>query len=66
MIGGYNPWFIEQLQMRLGKERVEKAVQLGGGLAIDFSDYRFGCGVIFGLELASTMIDELKQEIDKA
>ena len=66
MIGSYSPWFIATLRDRLEKEQVDRAIQLGDDFAADFAAYRYGCGMVQGLRLAVEIMDQLKQEVDKA
>lgn len=66
MIGGGNPWFHEELQRRVLKDKIEKSVELGDGLAADFADYRYACGVIAGMSLALDIAEEIKKEQESA
>ncbi len=66
MIGGFHPWYHEELVRRLSIERTQKSSELGQGFAQDFADYRFGCGVIEGLRLACDVADEIKKEQERA
>jgi hypothetical protein len=66
MIGGYNPWFVEELNRRIEVECADKSLQLGQGMAGDFADYRYEVGVIAGLHLAAEIVDQIKREQDAA
>lgn len=66
MIGGYNPWYIQELKTRIANECVDKSIELGQGMAGDFADYRYAVGLLDGLRLASDIADQIKQEQDKA
>lgn len=65
MIGG-SFWFAEELQSRVLKEKIEKSMELGEGLAGDFPDYRYACGVIAGMSLALDIAEEIKKEQEAA
>lgn len=66
MIGGGNPWFHEELQRRVLKEKIDKSLELGEGLAGDFADYRYTCGVLAGLNLALDFAEDIKKEQEAA
>ena len=65
MIGGYNPWFIEELSRRVEQERLEKSGDLGRGAAGDYADYRYEVGFIAGMAHVLTIADEIKKEMDR-
>jgi hypothetical protein len=65
MIGGYHPWYHEEILRRIRIERTKKSAELGEGYAQDFADYRYGCGVIEGLRMAQDIADEIKTEQEK-
>lgn len=65
MIGGYNPWFNEELSRRIEKERVVRAQSLMAGVAGDFADYRYAVGFNDGMALVLTIADEIKREQDR-
>lgn len=66
MIGGYSPWFCEELTCRVAKERAERAMSLANGAAGDFADYRYAVGFMDGMELALTIADEIRKEQEAA
>ena len=65
MIGGYHPFFHQELIRRIAKDRAEKAATLGERYAQTWEDYHYGCGVIAGLQAALDIADEIKREIDQ-
>lgn len=65
MISGYAPWFHEELKRRVEKDCVDRAVQLGQGMAGDFADYRYAVGFIAGQKYALDLAEEIKQETDR-
>lgn len=66
MIAGNYHYFSEELQSRVLKDKIEKSMELGEGLAADFSDYRYACGVIAGMNLALDFAEDIKKELDAA
>jgi hypothetical protein len=65
MIGGYTPWFHEELARRVEKLIHEREDSLGRGAAGDFADYRFACGFFDGLRTAMELADEIKQDVER-
>lgn len=65
MIGGYNPWFCEELIRRIKNDVSETSLQLARGCASDFASYRNGCGFVEGLERAIEYIEEIQKEMDR-
>jgi len=65
MIGGYHPWFGEELLRRTDAARSERAAALGQGTCSDYGAYRYECGVIEGMRLATEIADEIKREMDR-
>ena len=55
-------YLLEQLQ----EEREVVRNELGSGTAKDFSEYRYKCGVILGLEVAENFINELSKRMENA
>ena len=66
MIGGYHPWFHEELVRRVTKDKVEKAIDLSRGAAPDYPAYQYACGLLAGLDLALEIAEEIKKDIEKA
>ena len=66
MIGGYHPWFHEELERRVLADKTDKALSLAAGAAGDFADYRYACGLLAGLDLALEIAGEIKKELDAA
>lgn len=65
MLGGYNPWFIEELNRRANAMRQDRLEALGAGGCGDFADYRYGVGFFDGLQMTLTLADEIKRELDR-
>lgn len=65
MIGGYHPWFAEELARRVDAECCRRAVDLGDGGIATLEEYRYQCGVIAGLRLALEITDNIKKDIDR-
>lgn len=67
MIGGYHPWFHEELKRRVVALRAERAESLiSGAAAGDFADYRYAVGFGDGLNAALDIADEIRAEQEKA
>lgn len=66
MIGGYNPWFIEEAVRRIKEKSAELCLSMGSGAAPDYASYRQGCGVIQGLDEAIEIIERIKKEVDQS
>jgi hypothetical protein len=49
---------------RIAAHMANMQVDLGSGLAADWADYRFRCGVIDGLKTAIAIIDEVMTEME--
>ena len=64
MIGGYNPWFIEELNRRAENARRVRSDELGLGTCEDIGQYKEECGVLKGIRLMLDLIEEIKQEMD--
>ena len=66
MIGGYHPWFHEELARRCQAEQFEKAGELGRGDGVlDYPTYRERVGLIAGLERALEIANDIKMELDR-
>lgn len=66
MIGGYSPWFIEELKRRVEAYRCECSDEVISGGAADFAHYRYAVGFNDGLKQTLIIADEIKQEQDRA
>lgn len=66
MIGGFHPWFCEELNRRIAQRRAERAMSLASGAAGDFADYRYGVGYLDGLQAALDVADEIRKEQEAA
>lgn len=66
MIGGYSPWFNEELSRRVLQKKIDKSMELGDGFAADFPDYRYAVGFIAGMLEALDIADEIKKEQEAA
>lgn len=65
MIGGYNPWFVEELKRRIEAQALEKAMDLARGAAGDFADYRGAVQFIAGMQFALELAEDIKKEMDR-
>ena len=66
MIGGYHPFYHDELIRRCRAEQAEKADELGRAAGIpDYPTYRERVGLIAGLERALEIADEIKRELDR-
>lgn len=65
MIGGYHPWFTEELVRRVTEDRVERMTEIATGICEDHAAYRYACGFLDGLNRALEFADEIKKDIDK-
>jgi hypothetical protein len=66
MIGGYHPWFHEELARRCHAEQSERAGELGLAAGIpDYPTYRERVGLIAGLQRALEIADEIKRDLDR-
>lgn len=63
MIGGYNPWFHEELKRRLEARVIERAEALISGTIPDYPGYREECGRAAGLREAIETAEELMGEM---
>lgn len=63
-IGNYQ-WFYSEIERRVLADKTTKALDLAQGAAADFADYRYGCGVLAGLDLALEIAGEIKKELDQ-
>lgn len=66
MIGGYSPWFCEQLASRVMQRWVERSASLAMGAAQDFADYRYAVGYLQGLKDAIEIADDIRKEQEGA
>ena len=55
----------EFLLKEIEKLRTDNAMFLAAGRAINFDEYRHVCGVIRGLSLADSIINDLVQRLEK-
>jgi hypothetical protein len=66
MIGGYHPWFHEELARRYRAEQAEQAGVLSRAEGVpDYPTYRERVGLIAGLERALEIADEIKRDLDR-
>jgi hypothetical protein len=54
------------LSNKLKEEQEVYLTDLGSGKAKDFADYRFSCGVLRGLMIAETLINETSKRMENA
>jgi len=64
VIGGYHPFFHQELERRVTADRVERMTEIGGGLCEDFAAYRYAVGFLDGLNHALVLAEEIKKDID--
>ncbi len=57
---------LEHLLKKLQDEQLRQALSLGDGSAKDYADYKYSCGVVRGLLIASNHISELAERLEKA
>jgi len=56
---------LEYLLGKLDEERKIKTDNLGDGQVADFAEYKYRCGEIRGLLLASSIIENLKTNLEQ-
>jgi len=66
VIGGYSPWFSEELVRRVTEEKIGKAVDLATGAAPDYAAYQYACSLLAGLDLALDIAEGIKKAIEAA
>jgi hypothetical protein len=57
---------MDELIKRVTEDKIGKAVDLAAGAAPDYPAYQYACGLMAGLDLALTIADEIKKDIDAA
>jgi hypothetical protein len=55
---------LEQLRKRYREEMNAAADNLANGSATDYADYRYRCGVIYGLALAERELLDIKSALE--
>lgn len=66
MIGGYHPWFHQELQRLVEVERREKAEDMARGACGDFADYRYAVGYVDGMNRVLELADDIRKKQDPA
>jgi hypothetical protein len=64
VIGGYHPWFHDELIRRVTEDRVTRMTEIGEGIAPDYAAYQYACGMLAGLNHALVIAEEIKKDID--
>ena len=62
MIGGYSPWFSQELEKRVAHERGERLETMGNGFCGDFADYRYAIGFLDGMRRALEIAEDIRKE----
>ncbi len=66
MIGGYSPWFSEELVRRVARERAERAEIVINGGCQDYADYRYAAGFFEGMQRVIEIADDIRKEQEAA
>lgn len=64
MIGGYNPWFIDEVTRRARRRGADILGEMGQGLCPDYAGYQRMVGEVAGLEAALDIMEDIRKEQD--
>ena len=66
MIGGFHPWFSDELTRRIEGKRLERLESLSLGACGDFADYRYAIGFFDGLKEALEIANDIRKDQEAA